>query len=134
MGLTPAPSDSTPVEREFLIMDWHAREDGISVEELPLYFSDATLAECSVEPSGHTRLGGVPCWIQSAEEAPKGWRYVGQLSCSHTFLRAPLVMTDDVSEYEGEYHCDGPNFGDGIAYLYVRATGAGLQGWFFWQC
>jgi hypothetical protein len=88
-----------------------------------------------------TRLGGVPCWIQSPDEAPKdSWRFIGQLDSTYSFLFAPTIrvdgITEDAEHYEGRSHyCLGPNFGDGgIAYLFIRNVAATPEGWFFWQC
>jgi hypothetical protein len=119
-GLTQIPGDKPPVDSEVRVVRWIERDGEVTTS---------------------TRLGGVPYWIQSPDEAPQGdWRFVGQLDSTHSFLQAPkrpaAWVHEDKERLEGRAHYgDGPNFGDmGIAYLFVKTGDPSPQGWFFWQC
>lgn len=144
-GSTPLPAEALPPDPEVRIVAWIEKEDGISESLAEKYFSDEDYfalseAQWRMATSG-TRLGGVPCWIQSPDEAPKdGWRFVGQLDSSYSFyglsgLSASRVQ-EDPEHWEGRSHvCEGPNFGDGgIAYLFLKDSERAPEGWFFWQC
>lgn len=144
-GLTPIPADAPPLEREARIVEWLERDDGVSESQASHFFSwdeFAALPESvTAKIPTSTRLGGVPFWIQSPDEAPKhGWRFVGQLDGTYSFLTAPAAAVPgievDSTRWEGRSHyCDGPNFGGGIAYLFLRSTSTATpDGWFFWQC
>lgn len=142
---TPLPSDSPPVEREVRIVKWQQRDDGISEDELQKFFiSD----DCETPPESlteaiyaGTKLGGVPSFVQSPNQAPTGsWRFVGQLEYAYSFLTAPLgkhrkIWPDPKHRQGRSQYCDGPNFGDGgTAYIFVRDASPSPVGWFFWQC
>ena len=136
-GLTAQPADSPSIELEAYISDWERRDDDISPEELP----DAPPMLPKHQPTTSTRLGGIPFWIQNPDEAPKGgWRFLGQLDSTYSFIRAPAMahpeVRPDSENWEGRSHyAQGPNFGDGgIAYLFLRHEEPLSQGWFFWQC
>ena len=144
-GLTPLPSDSPPIEIDARIVEWIERDDGLSEEQAVRFFSEVEffqLAESEIiKATTSTKLGGVPHWIQSPDEAPKdGWRFIGQLDSTCSFLLAPTIsvpgVVEDPERWEGRSHyCHGPNFGGGgIAYLFLRATSTIPEGWFFWQC
>jgi hypothetical protein len=144
-GLAPLPSDSPIVEREARISGWLERDDGISKAEAAHFFSEAhflQLPESEIaKATMSTKLGGVPHWIQSPDEAPKdGWQFIGQLDSTYSFLDAPTVrapgVIEDMERWEGRSHySQGPNFGDGgIAYLFLRNTSTAPDGWIFWQC
>ena len=144
-GLTPLPSDSPLVEREARVTEWIERNDGITEGQAAQFFSwteFSQLPESEIaKVTMSTRLGGVPSWIQSPDEAPKdGWRFIGQLDSTYSFLNPPTIsvpgINEDTEHWEGRSHyCAGPNFGDGgIAYLFLRGTSAAPEGWFFWQC
>lgn len=127
-GLSPLPPDSPPIEREARIVEWRERDDVPAADGEP----DVTTS---------TRLGGEPFWIQGPDEAPEGgWRFVGQLDSTYSFLVAPAAGAEGISadpeQWEGRSHyCEGPNFGDGgIAYLFLRDGSTTPRGWFFWQC
>ena len=87
-----------------------------------------------------TKLGSVPYWIQSPDEAPSGWNFIGQLDSTYSFFTPPstqsLDITADPELWEGRSHCcEGPNFGDrGIGYIFLRNTATTPEGWFVWQC
>lgn len=141
---TNLPTDAPPVEREARIVEWIEQDDGIPEDSAPAFYSSEKFYELpeeeSAKPTWSTRLGGVPRWIQSPDEAPQGWRFVGQLDSTYSFLQAPSTdapgVFEDTERWEGRSHyCEGPNFGDGgIAYLFVREGGTTPEGWFFWQC
>lgn len=144
-SLTPAPSRDTPIEREVLVVEWQEQDDGLEPEEASRFFNGDSYFELprlktELVPSG-TRLGGVPYWVQSPDEAPGSpWQFVGQLDCTYSFLRPPRASVEgiyaDPEGWEGRTHwCEGPNFGDGgIAYLFINRQTEPPSGWFFWQC
>ena len=144
--LTPLPPDSPLLEREVRIVEWLERDDGLTEVEAAKFFSEDDFYDLPEDLTSKittsTRLGGVPYWIQSPDEAPTdGWHFIGQLGSTYSFLTAPAVdmpgIEVDTEHWEGRSHyCDGPNFGDaGIAYLFLRNTSLGTpEGWFFWQC
>ncbi len=144
-GISPLPSDSPVVEREARAVEWLERDEGISAAQAARFFSWddlRQLPESEIRKATlSTKLGGVPSWIQSPDEAPKdGWRFIGQLNSFYSFLLPPSVNVSGVSEdknhLEGRSHyCWGPNFGDcGIGYLFLRDMTAVPEGWFFAQC
>lgn len=141
------PTDSPEIEKEVIITDWVERQDGIPESLRQGFFADdhyATIPEEELEKvTMSTRLGGVPFWIQSASEAPpvsEGWRFVGQLDSTYSFLNAKASMLSwaeiDSQKFEGRrYFAVGPNFGDmGIAYLFVRDAEPVPEALCFWQC
>jgi hypothetical protein len=142
--LAALPLDAPPIEREARIVEWLGREDDLDEETAARFFASSEYDELTEAETGKvtwsTRLGGVPRWVQGPDEAPEGWRFIGQLDSTYSFLQAPGVedagVAEDAERWEGRSHyCEGPNFGDGgIAYLFLR-TGPGTpEGWFFWQC
>jgi hypothetical protein len=142
-GLAELPMDMPPVEREARVVSWLERDDGLKAEVAAKFYSDAAYFALAEDVRGWassaTHLGGVPSWVQSPDEAPEGWRFVGQLSCYYGFFRAPDVADAYAvdEDPEGYTHCcDGPNFGDGgTAYLFLKDRANGVpEGWFFWQC
>jgi hypothetical protein len=144
-GLSPLPTDKPPLEREVRIVTWLERDDGVPESLAVAFFSDETylaLPEAETRKvSSSTRLGGVPFWLQSADESPRdGWRFVGQLATTYDFFCPPIIVdegiTIDRSRREGRTHyADGPIFGDGgYAYLFLRPGTEVPEGWFFWQC
>lgn len=139
------PDDDPPIENGVNITGWLSKEDGISPDARPLFFNqDAydTLDEETVQKATFsTRLGGVPAWIQSPDDAPKpNWRFLGQLDSMYSFLTPPQSskkwISEDKSNYEGRTHIgEGPNFGDmGIAYLFAKEVDGQIQVKMFWQC
>ena len=144
-GLTPIPLDSPPLEREARIIEWIEQDDGIEKDIAEQFFAWSTLSQLPEEEidkvTTSTRLGGVPFWIQSPDEAPKdGWHFIGQLDSVYSFMTAPngdlAGVFEDLEHFEDRSHiCEGPNFGDsGMAYLFLRKTSTTPEGWFFWQC
>ena len=144
-GPSMQPDDSPAIENEVRIVRWLERDDGLPSSLSASFFDEQkhfALPEETIAciPSS-TRLGGVPCWIQSPTEAPSdGWRFVGQLDSTYSFLRPPATTESwvkaDAQQWEGRSHyAIGPNFGDGgIAYLFLRDASPVPEGWFFWQC
>jgi hypothetical protein len=143
--MSPLPKDSPSVEPEARIVDWVERDDGIAQEAAGNFFSSSQfdqLPRSEVrKATWSTKLGGVPRWIQSPDEAPgPGWHFVGQLDSTYSFHEAPRVQSagirEDPERWEGRTHfCEGPNFGDGgVAYLFLRNEQGTPDGWFFWQC
>ncbi len=139
------PADEPSVENCALVSGWLEREDGLTDDEADQFYSDAELLQLGEETirkaTMSTRLGGVPSWIQGADEAPKpDWRFLGQLDSTYSFLRPPTTavpwIQPDPEAYEGRTHwAQGPNFGDGgIAYLFTRRDNGLPNVVMFWQC
>jgi hypothetical protein len=116
-SITPPPDDEPPPNPEWTIVEWQTADDGV-----PANLKEAALDSAGLESipdaawetiTADTRLGGIPFWIQSPDEAPRpGWRFVGQVSAR-----------------------DGANFSmDGIAYLFVRDSQPTPEACMFWQC
>ncbi len=144
-GLTPLPDDAPVVEREARIAGWLERHDAVNEADRPAFFEEGSLLKLPLEIQESvrtgTRLGSVPYWIQSAGEAPRGWRFVGQLDSTLSFMtppaRPPAWVWPDRERYEGRTHgADWANFGDGgVAYLFLRDVAGGPpEGLLFWQC
>lgn len=143
-GLTPLPPGQPDIQREARIVAWHERDDGIDEEQADLFLSDDGLRSLPGSLRDHvpadTRLGGVPYWIQGLDEEllPDRWRFAGQLTDYYEFTQAPAVATDGFSLQDGDegptYVCNGPNYGTGIAYLFLQDTAGVPEGWFSWQC
>lgn len=144
-ALTSAPSSDTSIEREARIVEWLEMDDGLSDAEAARfsnadsYFELPRLTTESVSMS--TRLGGVPHWIQSPDEAPGStWKFVGQLDSTYSFLKPPRaavngIYADPAAWEDRTHYCEGPNFGDGgIAYLFIQRDANTASGWIFWQC
>ena len=145
-GLTPSPSDAPLVECEVQIVEWIEKDDGITEAQAANFFvweKLSQLSESEIEKvTTSTKLGSVPYWIQSPDEAPTdGWKFIGQLDSMYSFLSPPSIkkslgITKDREQWEGRSHCcEGPNFGDGgVGYIFLRNTSTIPEGWFFWQC
>ncbi len=143
-GPTPAPDDNLPNDHGVLITGWWARDDSISESELGAYFDETTYFEryeaLNRTVTYSTRLGGVPRWIQSPNEAPKpDWRFLGQLDGTYSFLTPPKYsrpwISPDPENFEGRTHIgEGPNLGGGLAYLFMRENASRPDVVMFWQC
>lgn len=141
--LTPTPADGPPLDNEVWITGWLEKEDGLTATECAAFQTDATFLELpeSVvsKATWSTRLGGAPHWMQSADEAPSpGWRFIGQLDGTYSFLSPltdrPKWVRVDSEEWEGRrYVAEGPNFGGGLAYLFLRDSDGPPEGCMFWQ-
>lgn len=139
---TPVPSDAPPQDREVRIIEWHQRDDGLASELASNFRNDEAHMRLAEETHAKitwgTRLGGFPKWIQSADEAPKGWAFVGQLDSSYSFLSPPKGdyswVKSDPDGFEGRTHvAEGPNFGFGLGYILLRRGSGVPEGCFFWQ-
>lgn len=137
------PKDSPPLDKEVVIERWVEKDDGLPESLRAAFNSEATYLAVDPEVQARvtygTRLGGIPRWLQSADEGPKGdWRFIGQLDSSYTFLTPPAStvewITPDPSGFEGRTHyAEGPNFGSGIGYMFLRNADGVPEGAFFWQ-
>jgi hypothetical protein len=144
-SLSLLPEDWPPVDREARVVEWLQRDDGLAPESASAFFARSKFSDLPEEeadrPTWSTRLGGVPRWLQHPELPPgEGWIFVGQLDSTYSFLTPPsdhsAGVIADPERWEGRSHyCEGPNLGDGgLAYLFIRRTGAVPEGWFSWQC
>ena len=136
----------TDVVTEVRIVDWVECEDGVTAEQFDRFFDEQKHSDLPDElfdrlPQYMTRLGGVPIWCQSADEAPKGWQFVGQLEESQSTFEVPLGQKweshrwDPGTWYERRWFVGNHNFGCGSAYIFLRRHGSEKpEGWFFSQC
>lgn len=139
---TPLPDDDPWVDPEVAIRGWIARDDGVADADGDAFLSGAYLSldeERRGTPSEITHLGGVPAWLQSADEAPPGWRFVGQLDSVYSFMTPPAAPGDAVRPdprraEERTHFAPGPNFGGGIAYLFAREASGVPELCMLWQC
>lgn len=146
--LTPCPSPAPPTYVEVRVVSWEELDDGLPPELATAFQSDNEYlaldeATTNMVTTG-TRLGSVPAWIQSPDEAPSGFRFVGQLDSTYSFYcpfpsfwkRRNLQCWPDKEVYEGRtWYMEGPNFGDGgIGYIFVRDAEGRPDARFFWQC
>ncbi|MDX2216204.1 MAG: hypothetical protein SFY66_23260 [Oculatellaceae cyanobacterium bins.114] len=139
--LTPLPSDAPFLELEARIVDWVIQDDEISLDEESAFYDEERLRNLPDETHekvyAGTKLGSVPEWVQSSDEAPGvGWTFIGQLSDSYKFFQKPSSQKGVYIYLSSEYWgCEGPNFGDGgIGYIFLRHQSERPDGWFFWQC
>jgi hypothetical protein len=140
------PEDAPVVELEARIVDWRERDDGVAADTVHQFFCAEEFDDLSeheaAKPTWSTRLGGVPRWLQSPDEAPSDeWTFVGQLDSTYSFFEgseagAKAGVVEDAEQWEGRTHyAEGPNFGDGgIAYIFLRNTATKPEAAIFWQC
>ncbi len=139
------PTDGPVIEDEVSIAGWLAREDGLSPSIAPQFHKFETFAKLDQETLSKvttlTRLGGVPFWLQNPEDMlQSGWRFIGQLDSSYSFLTPPAALNKRISEdrdrVEGRTHIGrGPNFGDGgMAYLFLKEGESAPNACMLWQC
>lgn len=145
LGATPTrvPDDAPPIDPEVHIIDWIENDDRVVANVANAFFSEDTFIELTMEQlagvTWSTRLGGLPRWMQSPDEAPKpGWRFAGQLDGTYSFLSPPIPcpswVSVDQENFEGRTHlANGPNFGGGLAYVFLRHAGGLPEGCIFWQ-
>ncbi|MBI3678357.1 MAG: hypothetical protein HY243_17235 [Proteobacteria bacterium] len=142
---TPLPSDNPPIDDEVIIAGWIEKDDGLTIEETSRFMSEESLISLDesvlTKATASTKLGGVPYWIQSPDEAPKfGWTFLGQLDSTYSFLTVPIESRNWISKdrhgFEGRTHVGrGPNFGDGgVAYLFIQRNVDPPKVCMFWQC
>lgn len=164
----PAPDSSVVVYHELVTTGWSDEDDGVPLDRCPAYFDDAQHSELGDEWWGRggygTRLGGVPAWIQSPDEAPgPPWQFIGQVAEGHRVDDEPRpgqLPGIGIQRYvDGEYrleppprtegeglkgwvivdetgcHVPGTNFGGGgIAYVFLDRSVDPPAGLLFWQC
>jgi hypothetical protein len=141
---TPIPKDMPPPNPEVRIIDWFESEDGVSPELASDFFDEQRYSNLPNELLKRipniTRLGGVPVWCQSADEAPKGWQFAGQFQEEHRVFESPPGQGLEMQEldlgtgYQQLRWIGGHNFGTGSAYIFLRHQSEKPEGWFFWQC
>ncbi len=129
-GQTSLPADVPPLDHEVWISSWIERDDGISPDAANAFWEETSFRELSEEllagVTWSTRLAGLPRWMQSPDEGPRpDWRFIGQLDGSYSFLSPPQTppawVQPDAERYEGRTHiASGPNFGGGLAYLFLQ--------------
>jgi len=133
---------------EVRILSWTELDDGVPPSLVAAFQSDKdylSLDEATrSKVTMGTRLGGVPAWIQSPDEAPAGFRFVGQLDSTYSFYcpfpsfwtRRHMRCWLDKEVHEGRaWYMEGATFGDGgIGYIFVRETDGKPEARFFWQC
>ncbi|PZS30920.1 MAG: hypothetical protein DLM58_12785, partial [Pseudonocardiales bacterium] len=164
-GLAAPPDERTAVFPEARAIAWTEGDDGVTQGMLPEFFDEVSsrgLDPAWRDPEGFTtRLGAVPTFIQSSDEAPGApWCFVGQLSNGeHINGSAPSANDPDFGVQravngtwelerqsgnepkgwivvdESGWYLPGPNFGDGgMAYLFLDATSEPPAACMFWQC
>jgi hypothetical protein len=140
---TAVPADAPPADREVHIAGWIGRDDGVPPDRAGAFLAEQSFLELPEDVLANvtwsTRLGGVPRWMQSADEAPRpDWRFIGQLDGIYSFLSPPKPcpswVSADRENWEGRTHvARGPNFGGGLAYLFLKDEGGRPEGCMFWQ-
>jgi hypothetical protein len=162
------PPESVVVHPEARVTAWVADDDGVPAELVDAFFDERRYRELGERWWGaggmDTRLGGVPAWIQSADEGPGSpWSFVGQIADGQHLQGEPAtppagrfgiqrrvgeryeleppagVATADVERWivvdESGWYLPGPNFGDGgMAYVFVDRTVDPPAAKLFWQC
>lgn len=140
---TTLPNDLPPLDHDVRIIAWLERNDGLPEAVADAFKNDRDYVELPADIQSKvtysTRLGGIPRWIQSADEAPRNdWRFVAQLNSAYSFLCRPNGaydwVQDDKKQCEGrDCVAEGPNFGYGLGYVFLRSTDGVPEGRFFWQ-
>lgn len=120
---TKIPESKTSVLRETLIKGWTELDDGITIEESRYFLETqkydeiefSKFAELLDKTKEHTKLGGLPYWIQYPEIPSGNYKFIGQLDSDNGF-----------------------EFGDiGIGYIFIEKVENSEQlpkGKFLWQC
>lgn len=140
---TKAPVDAPPVLPHVNILDWVSRDDGIAASFADAFQTEQAYLEVPEDVlskvTWSTRLGGLPRWLQSADEGPRpAWNFIGQLDGTYSFLSPPKPLPPwinvDKERWEGRTHVGiGPNFGGGLAYLFLKYGDGCPEGCMFWQ-
>ena len=157
------PALTTVVFPEAEIHGWVEDDDGVPPELVGSYFNDdlylAMGEDWWMRGGFDTRLGGVPAWFQSAEEGPRQpWLFVGQVSGAQRMTG--VVPSSDATGFgiqrrtadgwtmerpddreppwwivvdESGWYLPGPNFGGGLAYLFLNREVDPPLAAFFWQ-
>lgn len=115
---------------ESVVISWHEEHDAVPIELERNFFDDTLLMELPDEiyeaPKQITRLGSVPSFLQNADDAPKfPWRFVLQMTDYFTFdmpISDDLLSGANVSYRDGRWYVNGPNFGTGLAYVFINTA------------
>ncbi len=134
---TQNPMAGLPLDPLVEVAGWLESDDRIDADLQQSFYSEQAHSALDDEVWNavfpYTKLGSVPAWIQSPDEAPKdGWQFVGQLDTSYAFFDVGAGIDSGPTETQW-----GPNFGDlGRGYIFLRPSDDGTppQGQFFWQC
>lgn len=115
--LATPPGPDVEIETEARVQRWLERDDGIPEELGRSFFNDEDFSSLPDEVIDRvatgTRLGGVPSWVQSADEGPgHEWRFVAQLDSVYSFY-SPVPDPDHIGSpvgrrVDGEYLYDNP--------------------------
>ena len=112
-------------------------------QDYPANMSEDTLSDLwKKKIDGNTHMGGIPDWIQSADEGYRpGWEFVGQIESGLQYLKQDdrRDITDPLHVDEAaSFQVDKFNFGGGAAYLFAERghehSGERPIFHFFWQC
>lgn len=143
--LENAPRDIPTPYNEVIITKWNMYDDGLDNKLKASFFDEDLHSKLPHDIwenlNSTTHLGGVPMWLQSSDEAPQlNWDFVGQISDVYSFKsppsRLPKWIYEDTERFEGRTHyAVGPNFGGGIAYLFIQTNSNWVpRAKMFWQC
>jgi hypothetical protein len=162
--LAPLPDEETTVFVEARVVAWSEGDDGVTQDQLPMFFDEARSRELDrawwAAERFTTRLGAVPTFIQSADESPaRPWRFIGQLSGGERISgpvptaiatgygiqravdggwemeRPPGEPKGWIVVDESGWYLPGANFGDGgMAYVFLDQTSDPPAASMFWQC
>ena len=114
--VTPPKEVAGTAYIELEIVAWSEDDDGVPSSLFPVFFTDEYYKinrEDFKLWRNRSSLGGTPSWIQSPSEAPPPpYRFAG--------------------EFWDQVRTKSPNYGTGIAYLFVDPDSATAK--FFWQC
>lgn len=163
-----APTSDVMIYPEAVVVGWLEEDDGVPADLRAAYFDETLHIALGDEWWGRggfeTRLGGVPAWIQSADEAPGSpWQFIGQVADGQRLdgalqpgalpgagvqrraggeitLEPPAgTAIEDVEQWivvdESGTYLPGPNFGDGgMAYVFLDRLVDPPAVQMFWQC
>jgi len=99
-ALTECPANNIQIETEARAVSWLTRQDKVADADFQKYFEYVTYSEVEKDILYSilecTRLGSVPSWVQSPDEAPGDpWRFIGQLDSAYRFY-CPVPSADEV--------------------------------------
>ena len=133
-GADRVPEDAPPIYPTRPIVGWAVADDGVDPADMAVYLDGAAYFARMADRSDPgpdavygSRLGGAPSWIQSPAEAPAGWRFVGQFEDGMDVPGQPAPLMADGAG-------PGPNFGTGVAYVFLDPAGDPPAAKMFWQC
>lgn len=158
-----SPPSGVPILPEMQVKSWVETDDGVPEQELSAFFvPGAALPESHRSVPMGTKVGGAPHWMQEPVEFGPEWRYVLQLDWVNRgtgpaptpeetgwTLRRALPNGEVELEYPPETSGDppksrifvdssgwsvgGPNFGFGLAYVFVSTGGGIPRAKMLWQ-